>query len=97
MTNPDKPAWLVPISRVVHHAIQPGTIRVKAGSQAEAISLARSALDFGHTQSVEWEPVSEIQDASAPEIADDLDESDVLPVDDTARALREPLEAGAGQ
>ena len=97
MSNPDKPEWLVPISRVVHHAIQPGAIRVKAGSQAEAISLARSALDFGHTQSVEWEPVSEIQDASSPEIADDLEESDVLPVDDTARALREPLEAEAGQ
>ncbi len=97
MSNPAKPEWLVPISRVVHHAIQPGAIRVKAGSQAEAISLARSALDFGHTQSVEWDPVSEIQDASSLEIADDLDESDVLPVDDTTRALREPLEAEAGQ
>jgi hypothetical protein len=36
----------------------------------------------------EWEPVSEIQDASSPEIADDLNESDVLPVDDTPRPLR---------
>jgi hypothetical protein len=73
MSKPDKPEWLVPISRVVHHAIQPGAIRVKAGSQAEAISLALSALDFGHTQSVEWDPVSEIQDASSPEIAGDRD------------------------
>jgi hypothetical protein len=92
MTNPDKPAWLVPISRVVHHAIQPGTIRVKADTAAEAIALARSALDYGHHRfsSAEYEPVSEIQDASSPEIADDLEESDVLPVDDTPRAPSAP-------
>jgi hypothetical protein len=99
MSNPDKPEWLVPISRVVHHAIQPGAIRVKAGSQAEAIEIARERIDADGESApfVEWQPVSEIQDAECPEIADDLEESDVLPVDDTARALREPLETEAGQ
>lgn len=100
MTKPDKPEWLVPISRVVHHAIQPGTIRVKADTAADALRIAADLVESRDAmEREEWEPVSEIQDASSPEIADDLDESDVLRLDDTtARALREPIQAEeAGQ
>ena len=89
MSNPDKPAWLVPINRTVTYAIQPGTMYVNAANQAEAIKIARERIeaDWSGAAGMEWEPVSEIQDAECPEIADDLEESDVLPVDDTAPAL----------
>jgi len=99
MSNPDKPAWLVPIKRTVTYAIQPGTMYVNAANQAEAIKIAREriAADWSGAAGMEWEPVSEIQDAECPEIADELEESDVLPVHDTPRALREPLKAEAGQ
>ncbi len=99
MSNPDKPAWLVPISRVVFHAIQPGTMYVNAVNKAEAIVIARERIDADGSSAagVEWEPNPEIQDAECPEIDDDLEESDVLPVDDTARLLREPIAAEAGQ
>ncbi len=99
MSNPDKPEWLVPIHRTVTYANQPGTIRVQASSQAKALEIARSFIqeDGASADGVEWEPVSEIYEADSPQMLGDLDESDVLPVDDTARALREPLEAEAGQ
>jgi hypothetical protein len=72
---------------------------VNAANQAEAIKIAREriAADWSGAAGMEWEPVSEIQDAECPEIADELEESDVLPVHDTPRALREPLKAEAGQ
>lgn len=89
MSNPDKPAWLVPISRVVNHAVQPGTIYVNAGSQAEALEIARGLIEEDvNPAGVEWEPVSEIQDADWPLIDADLLETDVLPVNDTQPALR---------
>lgn len=90
MSNPDKPAWLVPISRVVNHAVQPGTMYVNAGSQAEALEIARGHIQWSgeNAPGVEWEPVSEIQDADWPRIDDELEETDVLPVDDTPPRLR---------
>ncbi len=92
MSNTDKPAWLVPISRVVNHAVQPGTVYVNANNQAEAIVIARGRIDADGSGAagVEWEPVDEIQDAQLPTIAHDLTETDVLPVDDTPRPLRSP-------
>jgi hypothetical protein len=97
MSNPEMREWLVPIYRMVQFATQPGTMRVTAASADGAIHIARSALTIGDLDFVEWEPVSEIERASSPDMHNDLDESDVLPVGDTARALREPLEAEAGQ
>lgn len=89
MNNPDKPAWLVPISRVVNHAVQPGTMYVNADNQTDALEIARQLLEEDVSPAgVEWEPVDEIQDNDWPTIDPDLDETDVLPVDDTPPALR---------
>ncbi len=90
--QPEMREWLVPIYRTVTYANQPGTIRVQASSQANALEIARSFIqeDGASADSVEWEPVSEIYGADSPQVLGDLDESDVLPVDDTAPALAKP-------
>jgi hypothetical protein len=60
---------------------------VNAANQADALKIARERIeaDWSGAAGMEWDPVSEIQDTECPEIADDLEESDVLPVDDTPR------------
>lgn len=91
MTNPDKPEWLVPIWRTVHHANQHGTIRVKADTAADALRIAADLVESRDAmEREEWEPVSEIQYAESPALDDDLNESDVLPVDNTPRAPSAP-------
>ncbi|MFN7341265.1 MAG: hypothetical protein ACK5VI_09335 [Opitutia bacterium] len=88
MSNDEMREWLVPIYRMVQFATQQGTMRVDAASADGAIHIARSALTIGDLDFVEWEPVSEIDRASSPEMHHDIGESDVLPVDDTPPPLR---------
>lgn len=68
--------WLVPVSQVVTYATRSGVMRVTAPNAKAALARAARFEDASYN-SIEWEEVHEIYEADAPEIAANLQLSEL--------------------
>ena len=83
MTRKSPPkVWLVPVSQVVTYATRSGVMRVAAPDAKTALARAIRFEDAGYN-SIEWGVVHEIYEADAPEIAADIQPSELMPLEES--------------
>ena len=78
MTRKSPPkVWLVPVSQVVRYATRSGVMRVTAPNAKAAIARAIRFEDAAIV-TIEWESIGDIYDVDEPEIAADLQPSELV-------------------